>query len=278
MGPGRAFVTVQEVEMSRITSVTLRQRKDAGEKIAVLTAYDYPTARLMDQAGIDVILVGDSCAQVVMGYPNTLHITMDDMIHHTSMVSRAVQNALVVGDMPFLSYQVNGGEALRNAARFVTEGGAQAVKLEGPPSRFWDAIARIVNAGIPLMGHLGLTPQSVHQLGGYPLQGNDPASRVRIREDALALEAAGCFSIVLEKVPADLASEISGLLTIPTIGIGAGAGCDGQVLVMHDMLGLGIRARHVKVYADVAAVMGRAFDEYIRDVKQGRFPTEEQSY
>lgn len=264
--------------MPRITSVTLRQRKEAGEKIAVLTAYDYPTARLMDEAGIDVVLVGDSSAQVIMGYPDTLRVTMDDMVHHTAMVARATKHALVVGDMPFLSYQVNADDALRNAARFITEAGAQAVKLEGPVSRFGGAIAHIINAGIPLMGHLGLTPQSVHQLGGYPLQGNDPASRQRILDEARALEDAGCFSIVLEKVPADLAAEISSALTIPTIGIGAGAGCDGQVLVVHDMLGLGIRARHVKVYADVAATMREAFETYIREVKDGQFPSQEHSY
>lgn len=264
--------------MPRITSLTLRQRKVAGEKIAVLTAYDYPTARLLDQAGIDAILVGDSCSQVVMGFPDTLHITMDDMIRHTAMVSRATQHAIVIGDMPFLSYQVNADEALRNAARFLVDGGAQAVKLEGPVSRFGEAVRRIVNAGIPIMGHLGLTPQSVHQLGGYPLQGNDPASRARIREEALALQDAGCFGIVLEKVPADLASEITKALSIPTIGIGAGPGCDGQVLVMHDILGLGIRARHVKVYAEIGEAMRKAFAAYIDDVKQGRFPTEEHSY
>lgn len=264
--------------MSRVTSVTLRQRKAAGEKIAVLTAYDYPTARLLDEAGIDVILVGDSCSQVVMGHPDTLHVTMDDMLRHTEMVSRATQNALVVGDMPFLSYQVSPEDALRNAARFITEAGAQAVKLEGPVSRFGNAITRIVNAGIPLMGHLGLTPQSVHQLGGYPLQGNDPANRERIRDEALALQHAGCFSIVLEKIPADLAREISEALTIPTIGIGAGSGCDGQVLVVHDMLGLGIRARHVKVYADLASTMREAFGHYIREVKEGQFPGTEHSY
>jgi 3-methyl-2-oxobutanoate hydroxymethyltransferase len=264
--------------MSRVTTVTLRQRKEAGEKIAVLTAYDYPTARLMDQAGVEVILVGDSCAQVVMGYPDTLHITMDDMIRHTAMVSRGVTKALIVGDMPFLSYQVSPEDALRNAARFITEGGAQAVKLEGPVSRFGAAIELIVNAGIPVMGHLGLTPQSVHQLGGYPLQGNDPESRAQLLKDAKFLQAAGCFSLVLEKIPADLGKEISEALTIPTIGIAAGPHCDGQVLVVHDMLGLGIKARHAKVYVDVGAAMGKAFGEYVEDVKAGRFPSSEQSY
>jgi 3-methyl-2-oxobutanoate hydroxymethyltransferase len=264
--------------MARNTAVTLRERKESGQKIAVLTAYDYPSARLMDSVGVDAILVGDSCAQVVMGFPDTLHITLDDMIRHTAMVSRAVEHALVIGDMPFLSYQISPEEALRNAGRFVVEGGAQAVKLEGPMTRFGAAITRIVQAGIPVMGHLGLTPQSVHQLGGYPLQGNEPASRSRILEDALALQAAGCFSVVLEKVPADLARELTEHLTIPTIGIAAGPQCDGQVLVMHDMLGLGLRARHVKVYADLGATMKQAFEEYVQDVRHGRFPTEEHSY
>jgi 3-methyl-2-oxobutanoate hydroxymethyltransferase len=264
--------------MPRVTAVTLRARKDAGEKIAVLTAYDFPTARLMDQAGVDVILVGDSCAQVMMGFHDTLSVTMDDMIRHTAMVARGTSRALVVGDMPFLSYQISPEDALRNAGRFVTEGGAQAVKLEGPVSRFGGAITQIVNAGIPLMGHLGLTPQSVHQLGGYPLQGNDPKSRAQLLEDAKALEAAGCFSVVLEKIPADLAGEISAALSIPTIGIAAGPQCDGQVLVVHDMLGLGIKARHAKVYVDLGAAMTEAFGAYVADVKQGRFPGAEQSY
>lgn len=264
--------------MSRISAVSLRERKRAGERIAMLTAYDYPTARLMDEAGVDVILIGDSLGTAVMGRPDTLSVTMDEMLHHVRMVSRAVEHALVVADMPFLSYQVSPEEALRNAGRFVSEGGAQAVKLEGPARTFGAAIEAIQSAGIPVMGHLGFTPQSLNQIGGYKVQGRDPEAREQLKKDALGLESFGCFAVVLELLPAALASEISSMLTVPTIGIGAGAGCDGQVLVMHDMLGLGLKTRFLKVFADVRGQMEGAFKQYVEEVKAGTYPAKEHEY
>ncbi len=260
-----------------VSAVTFRERKERGEKIAVLTAYDMPTAALIDEAGVDAILVGDSLGNVVAGLDNTLGVTMDMMLHHVKMVRAGVKGALLIADMPFLSYQVSVTEAVRNAGRLVAEGGAQAVKLEGPVSKFGDVIAAILRAGIPVMGHIGLTPQSIHQLGGYKVQGKNAASAQRLREDALQLQEAGCFSIVLECVPAPLAAEISQSLSIPTIGIGAGPGCDGQVLVCHDMLGWG-KARFTKTYADARAVMRGAFEEYVREVKSGTFPGPEHCY
>lgn len=262
---------------SRITIATFRERKQSGEKIAVLTAYDYPSAILQDEAGVDAILVGDSLGMAVMGGKDTLSVTMDDMLHHTRMVARAAQRAMVIADMPFLSYQICPEEALRNAGRFIAEAGAQAVKLEGPGGRFGAAIELILRAGIPVMGHIGLTPQSVHQMGGYKVQGRDAAARERLKQEALGLQELGCFSIVLECIPADLAAEITASLQIPTIGIGAGAGCDGQVLVMHDMLGWG-KARFTKTFADARALMLQAFKEYAEEVKSGAFPTEAQTY
>jgi 3-methyl-2-oxobutanoate hydroxymethyltransferase len=256
---------------SRVTTLTFRERKQAKEKIAVLTAYDYPSAAILDEQGLDAVLVGDSLGMVVMGYDTTLSVTMDDMIHHTKIVSRAVSRAMVIGDMPFLSYQTTPQDALRNAGRFIAEGGAQAVKLEGPADKFGPAIEAILNAGIPVMGHIGLTPQSVHQFGGYKVQGRDAAARKRLKKEALGLQAAGCFSMVLECIPADLAAEISASLKIPTIGIGAGAGCDGQVLVLHDLLGWGT-TRFTKTYADVRGMMAQACAAYVKDVKKGVFP------
>jgi len=274
----RSAVTVQEDRaIARITTVALQERKSVGEKIAMLTAYDYPTAKLIDQAGIDIILVGDSCGMAVMGRKDTLGVTMDEMIHHTKMVSAAVENALVVADMPFLSYQVRPEDALRNAGRFIAEAGAQAVKLEGPADKFGDAIAAILRAGIPVMGHIGLLPQSVNQIGGYKIQGRSTESRARLKEEAQGLEAIGCFAIVFECIPADLAAEITDLVSIPTIGIGAGAGCDGQVLVMHDMLGWGF-TKFTKTFADVKGLMHEAFAGYVREVKDGAFPAEEHTF
>jgi len=264
--------------MARVTAVSLRDRKKAGERIAVLTAYDYPTAKLMDHAGVEVILVGDSCGMVVMGHANTLPVTMDQMVHHTAMVARATTNALVVADLPFLSYQVSPENALRNAGRLIAEGGAQAVKLEGPASKFGPAIEAILRAGIPVMGHLGLTPQSIHQIGGYKIQGRDPAGRKRLEAEAKGLENAGCFSVVLECIPAALAKVITESLSIPTIGIGAGPACDGQVLVMHDILGLGKYTKFAKVYGDAGALMSKAFTEYVAEVKSGAFPSPEHSF
>lgn len=262
---------------SRVTTLTFRERKRAGEKIAVLTAYDYPTAKLMDESSVDAILVGDSLGMAIMGYSDTLQVTMDDMAHHTGMVARAVERALVIADMPFLSYQVNAEEALRNAGRLVGQAGAHAVKLEGSADKFSDAIRAILRAGIPVMGHIGLTPQSVHQFGGYRVQGRDAESRARLKKEAAGLQEIGCFSIVLECVPADLATEITQSLSIPTIGIGAGPDCDGQVLVLHDILGWG-GTRFSKTYADVRSEMARAFEAYAQEVKSGAFPEEIHTY
>ncbi len=264
--------------MSRVTAASLKERKRAGDKIVMLTAYDYPSARLMDEAGIDVILIGDSIGTTVFGRPDTLSVTMDEMVHHVKLVSRAVRQALVVADMPFLSYQVNPEEALRNAGRFVAEGGAHAVKLEGPASRFGGAIAAILDAGIPVMGHIGFTPQSIHQIGGYKVQGREEDARERLKDEARGLEDAGCFAVVLELLPALVAQEITTMLSIPTIGIVAVAECDGQVLVMHDMLGLGLDTRFVKTYTNLRETMKAAFEAYRRDVKEGLFPAKEHEF
>jgi len=264
--------------MSRITTTRFVEKKRAGERIAVLTAYDYPGALLADAVGVDAILVGDSCATTVMGLPDTLGISMDAMVHHTAMVSRAAKQALIVADMPFLSYQVSVEEAVRNAGRLITEGGAQAVKLEGGVVKWGAQLKAILDAGIPVMGHLGLTPQSVHQLGGYGVQAADDEAAERLTRDAAALQDAGCFSVVLEKIPAALAAKVSQQLQVPTIGIGAGPDCDGQVMVMHDILGIGIRARHVKVYADAKALMKTAFEEYVNEVRSGAFPGPDRGY
>lgn len=264
--------------MSRITTTGIVEKKRAGERIAVLTAYDYPGALLADEAGVDVILVGDSCATTVMGLPDTLGMTMDLMVYHTSMVARAATRPLIVADMPFLSYQTSVEDAVRNAGRLLTEGGAQAVKLEGGVDKWGAQFKAILDAGIPVMGHLGLTPQSVHQLGGYGVQGADEPSAGRLQQDAMALEKAGCFSLVLEKIPSKLAAIVTDDLNIPTIGIGAGPECDGQVMVMHDILGLGIRAKHVKVYADAKALMKSAIEEYVNEVRSGAFPGRERGY
>ncbi|HLE91250.1 MAG TPA: 3-methyl-2-oxobutanoate hydroxymethyltransferase [Anaerolineales bacterium] len=260
----------------RVTTLTFRQKKERREPITMLTAYDYPTAMAMDKAGVDSILVGDSLAMVVLGYDNTLPVTMEEMLHHCRAVSRGAKTALLVGDMPFMSYQVSVEEATRNAGRFLQQGSMDAVKLEGGRERA-DAIRSITGAGIPVMGHLGLTPQSVHQLGGFRAQGKTAIAAKRLLEDAMILEEAGCFSIVLESVPARLAELISNRISIPTIGIGAGAGCDGQVLVTHDLLGLFDRftPKFVRKYADFHSEMQRAFADYIEDVETKRFPAQE---
>ncbi len=260
-----------------VTAASFRRKKEDGEKIAVLTAYDYPSAALMDEAGVDAVLVGDSLGMVIMGRENTLSVTMDDMARHTAMVSRAVSRALVIADMPFLSYHVSAAEAVRNAGRLVGECGAHAVKLEGSTDRIGEALRAVLSAGIPVMGHVGLTPQSILHFGGFKVQGREPQDAARILAEARALEAAGCFAVVLECVPAPLAAEITSALTIPTIGIGAGGGCDGQVLVMHDILGWG-RARFAKTYADVKTAMGCAFAAYVREVKGGEYPAAEHRY
>ena len=260
----------------KVTTLTLRQKKERGEPISMLTAYDYPTALAMDQAGVDVILVGDSLAMVVLGYENTLPVTMEEMLHHSRAVARGAKSALLIGDMPFMSYQVSVEEATRNAGRFLQQGGMDAVKLEGGRERA-EAVRCITSAGIPVMGHIGLTPQSINQLGGFRAQGKTAIAARRLVEDALVLEEAGCFSLVLESVPARLAELITKKLSIPTIGIGAGVGCDGQVLVTHDLLGLFDRftPKFVKKYADFHGEMQRAVTDYIEDVETRRFPAQE---
>jgi 3-methyl-2-oxobutanoate hydroxymethyltransferase len=242
----------------------------------MLTAYDYAMAMIVDRAGIDSILVGDSLGMVMLGYENTLPVTMDAMIHHCKAVARGARYALLIGDMPFMSYQVSVQDAVRNAGRFLQEGGMDAVKLEGGRERL-AAIEAIVGVGIPVQGHLGLTPQSVHKLGGFRPQGKTAVAARRMLEDALALQQAGCFCLVLESIPARLGSLISEKLDIPTIGIGAGPGCDGQVLVIHDLLGLFDRftPRFVKKYADLSKEMMGAFTAYVEDVKAGVFPAQE---
>ncbi|HSQ26916.1 MAG TPA: 3-methyl-2-oxobutanoate hydroxymethyltransferase [Anaerolineales bacterium] len=260
----------------KITLHTLRQKKARREMISMLTAYDFFTAQAVDQAGIDIILVGDSLGMVVLGYENTLPVTMDDMLHHAKAVSRGALFALLVGDMPFLSYQISTSEAVRNAGRFLQEAGMDAVKLEGGRERI-DAIRAITQAGIPVMGHLGLTPQSVHQFGGFRPQARQSGPAQRLLEDALALQEAGCFSLVLESIPTQLAGLVSQKLEIPTIGIGAGPACDGQVLVIHDLLGLFDRftPRFAKQYAHLYETMLNAIQAYKEDVEQGNFPAEE---
>ncbi len=265
--------------MPRVTIEDLKRKKAAGEKIAMITAYDYPSARLVDEAGADIILVGDTLGMVVLGYDTTIPVTMEDMIHHTKAVVRGSQRALVVGDMPFMSYQVSPEEALRNAGRFLQEAGCQAVKLEGGV-HMAPTVKRLVEVGIPVMGHIGLTPQSVHQLSGFKVQGKTPAAAVKLLNDAHALEEAGAFAIVLETIPAPLAKLITERLSIPTIGIGAGPDTDGQVQVFHDLLGLftAFTPKHARRYAEIGDAIRRAVADYVADVRNRRFPTEEQSF
>jgi 3-methyl-2-oxobutanoate hydroxymethyltransferase len=262
----------------KVTTAALLQMKEHRTPIAMLTAYDYPTALAEDRVGVDGILVGDSLGMVVLGYQNTLPVTMDEMLHHCRAVARGATYALLIGDMPFMSYQISVQEAVHNAGRFLQEGGMEAVKLEGAGERL-AAVSAIVGAGIPVMGHLGLTPQSVNQLGGFRPQGKTAATARQLLEDATRLEQAGCFSLVLESVPARLAEFISRRLSIPTIGIGAGVGCDGQILVTHDILGLFDRftPRFVKKYADLHGEMQRAFTDFINDVQTRTFPDAEHS-
>lgn len=265
--------------MKKVTIPTLQAMKRAGEKITFLTAYDYPTARLQDRAGIEMILVGDSAAMCMLGHPTTLPVTMDQMITFTAAVTRAVERALVVGDMPFGSYQVSPSEAVRNASRFMAEGGAEAVKLEGGVRQV-PAARAIVAAGIPVMGHIGLTPQAASQLGGYRSQGRDAETALRLLEDAEALQEAGAFAILLEAMPAEVGGRITEHLRIPVLSIGAGPHCDGQLLIVHDILGLfeAFTPRFVKRYAEVGKVMEEAFRSYLADVKDGTFPAAEHQY
>jgi 3-methyl-2-oxobutanoate hydroxymethyltransferase len=253
--------------------------KRRGEPIAALTAYDFTMASLMDPAGIDMILVGDSAGTVIQGHDTTIPVTMEEMLYHVRIVARTVKRPLVVADMPFLSYQVNADEALRNAGRFLKEAGAEAVKIEGG-AHVLETVRRLAAVGIPVMGHLGLTPQSIHLFGTYRTRGSDPEEATEIRADARALAEAGACAVVLEKIPSALATEITRELEIPTIGIGAGPGCDGQILVTHDMLGLfdRFRPRFVRRYADLGDVMRDAFLRYRADVKQRDFPSSAESY
>ena len=269
---------------AKVTVPELLQRKSTAadsthKKITCLTAYDYPTARLMDEAGVDVVLVGDSVAMVVLGYESTLPLTMEESLHHTKAVRRGVQRALVVADMPFGTYQGDVNEALKNAVRFVKEAGAEAVKVEGGERRL-EVIARLTEAEIPVMGHVGLTPQSVNAMGGYRVQGKTERAAEQLLRDARAVEAAGAFSIVLEGIPRELAAEITKSVRIPTIGIGAGPDCDGQILVLHDLLGLTFQEppKFARRYANVGEVISQAVREYCADVQGGSFPSDAESY
>lgn len=261
------------------TSVTFKDSKKNGEKLTMLTAYDYTTAKLLDESGIDSILVGDSLGMVVLGYDDTLSVTMEDMIHHSAAVARGAKNALIVTDMPFMSYQTSVYDAVVNAGRLVKEGKAQAVKLEGG-IEFCEHIKAIVNASIPVCAHLGLTPQSINAFGGFKVQGKGKEAAQKLLDEARAVEQAGAFAVVLECVPAKLAKKISESISIPTIGIGAGAGCDGQVLVYQDMLAMypAFKPKFVKQYTQLGSVMKDAFKQYIAEVKSGAFPSEEHTF
>jgi 3-methyl-2-oxobutanoate hydroxymethyltransferase len=263
----------------RVTTTQIREMKKKGEKIAMVTAYDYPIAKLADEAGIPILLVGDSLGMVVLGYESTIPVTMDEMLHHIKAVVRGAKHAMIIGDMPFMTYQISTKDAMRNAARFIQEGGAQAVKLEGGET-VAETVSRIVAAGIPVQGHIGLTPQSINQLGGFKVQGKTPEVAARLLNDAMALENAGVFSIVLECIPTPLAQLITERVSVPTIGIGAGKYCDGQVQVISDMLGLytDFVPKHAKQYAKLNTSITSSLAKYIDEVKSGDFPTAKQSY
>jgi 3-methyl-2-oxobutanoate hydroxymethyltransferase len=266
-------------EVKKITTNTLLKMKAAGEKVSMITAYDYSFARLFDEAGVDVILVGDSASNVMAGHETTVPITLDQMIYHAQCVVRGIDRSLVVVDLPFGSYQSNSDIALASAIRIMKESGAHSIKLEGG-SEVVESIQRIVSAGIPVMGHLGLTPQSIYKFGTYNVRAKENEEAEKLRKDAKLLEEAGCYAIVLEKIPAVLAAEVSQSLSIPTIGIGAGAGCDGQVLVMHDMLGINntFKPRFLRQYLNLQEQIQVAVEQYIKDVKSGDFPSEKESY
>ena len=263
----------------RVTIKEIQDMKRRGEKIPVLTAYDYTTARILEDAGIQLLLVGDSLGQVVLGYDSTVPVTMDEMVHHIRAVVRGARKAHIVGDMPFMSFQASETDAVRNAGRLLKDGGCQSVKLEGGRT-VAGAVSRIVLAGIPVMGHIGLTPQAFNQLGGYRVQGKTLVEATRLMDDALALQEAGAYSVVIELVPAPLAELISKRLTIPTIGIGAGVGCDGQVQVLHDMLGLfdDFQPKHARRFAQLGAGIRSAVEEYIGDVQARAFPSDAESF
>jgi 3-methyl-2-oxobutanoate hydroxymethyltransferase len=265
--------------IKKLTTSDLVEMKKKGEKITMLTAYDCLMASQLDECGIDLILVGDSVGNVLLGYENTIPVSMNEMIHHCKAVRRGVERAMVIGDMPFMSYQASAAEAVRNAGRFLKEAGAEAVKLEGGREVFL-TIKRIVDSGIPVMGHLGFTPQSVYKFGGYGVRGKDEEQAKKMIEDAIGLEEAGAFSIVLEKIPAKLAKKITRKVSIPTIGIGAGIDCDGQVLVTHDMLGCfeKFKPKFSKRYAELGKEMKKCYMKYIEEVKNKKFPSDEHSY
>jgi 3-methyl-2-oxobutanoate hydroxymethyltransferase len=263
----------------RVTISQIKEMKQKGEKISMLTAYDYVTAKIVDEAGLPLILVGDSLGMVVLGYDSTIPVTLEVMLHHTKAVVRGTKKALVVGDMPFMTYQASTEDAMYNAGRFMQEAGCQAVKLEGGVT-VAATVKKMVDSGIPVMGHIGLTPQSINQLGGHKIQGKTPEAAKRLLDDAIALDQAGAFAVVLETVPAPLATLISKKISVPTIGIGAGAGCDGQVQVINDILGsyTDFVPKHAKQYAKIASIMANAIAQYHSEVKAGQFPTEAQSF
>jgi len=264
----------------RVTVPYLHELKKQKQKIISLTAYDYPTARILDDCGVDIILVGDSLGMVMLGYETTLPVTMDEMIHHTKAVTRARKRAMIIGDMPYLSFHLSLKDTVINAARFIKEAGADGVKLEGASSQRLMLVEALVEAEIPVMGHVGLTPQSVRKIGGFKVQGTEEEKAEAIYRGALELEKAGAFAVVLESVPQELAKEITGSSKIPTIGIGAGPECDGQILVIHDLLGfaIGYMPKFVKRYADLSATISRAVNDYIKDVREGRYPEDQHSY
>jgi len=266
-------------EVKKITTHTLQKMKDAGEKISMITAYDFSFAKIFDAAGIDIILVGDSASNVMAGHETTLPITLDQMIYHGSSVVRGVERCLIVVDLPFGSYQGNSKEALNSTIRIMKETGAHSIKLEGG-EEILESIKRIISAGVPVMGHLGLTPQSIYKFGTYTVRAREEAEAEKLKKDALLLQEAGCFAIVLEKIPAQLAKEVSESLSIPTIGIGAGKYCDGQVLVMHDMLGINteFKPRFLRKYLDLFSTITGAVQHYIKDVKSGGFPNDNEQY
>lgn len=271
--------TENNTNPARITTRSVVDMKTRDEKISMITAYDYTMARLVDIAGIDIVLVGDSASNVMAGHETTLPITLDQIIYHSQCVVRGVKRALIVADLPFMSYQVTPQEALMNAGRLMKEAGVHAVKLEGGSSVF-ETVKKITEAGIPVMGHLGLTPQSIYKFGTYKVRATDPDEAEQLIRDARHLEEAGCFAIVLEKIPSDLARRVTAKLTIPTIGIGAGGGCDGQVLVIHDMLGLNkeFHPRFVRRYADLETIITNAVGKYIKDIRDCDFPGPDEQY
>ena len=274
------MVYLKQQRPEKVTVPAVRQSKERGEKLVCLTAYDYPTARIVDEAGTDIILVGDSLGNVVLGYDSTVPVTLEEMLHHTRAVRRGVERALLVADMPYGTYHTGDEDAVRAALRLVKEGGAEAVKLEGGRARV-ETVRRLVAAEIPVMGHVGLTPQSLNKLGSYRLQAKTADAARALVEDALALEEAGAFAVVLEVVPREIAREVTAALRVPTIGIGAGPDCDAQILVTHDLLGLSFSKtspRFVRQYADLRAAMNEAFQAYADDVRSGAFPADEHSY